>query len=312
MTYIRIMKKVWIRGLCFTLLLFLTAGLLDTFLTHFFQHETATKSGRIYKLAKRTDDFIVLGNSRVLINADVDSIQKITGLRGYNLGLDGSNPMHQYLMLENYFRFNKTKKVLLNIDPWGGQLKLNRLQRIYPFISRLDDDTIYLHLTSQFGRKVILWKYLPMFRYSLFNARLGLLAAMGIRLNQYREPIGPCGDYMNINTQTIRKPVTHRAVQLKIRPEVIQYWVRIAQLCRQNHATLHIYINPAYHTFYQSHQNIDSVIRVIQREIPVPFCNFCDSSICKNPDLFYDQHHLNLQGRRLFTPMLANYIQSHP
>lgn len=306
------MRKRLVQALIFSGMVCLTAIVTDVGLTGFFRKETATKAGKIFALQGRHDDFVILGNSRVLNNADVDSIQTLTGLKGYNLGLDGSNLMQQYLILHTYFEKNHTRQVILNVDPWGVQLRLNKLQRIYPFVLRLQDDTIFAHLKKTFGAKVYIWKYLPMFKHSVFNSRLGILAALGIKTGSYAEPIGEAGDYTKVNPKILTPDKKYIPNRILIRPEAIQYFEFISALCKQHQAELKLYISPTYSEFYHRHQNIDSVMAAIEEKAQASLYNFCDSAICKQATNFYDRHHLNRTGRSRFTPMLARYIQPKP
>ncbi|MBI3235286.1 MAG: hypothetical protein HYZ42_14840 [Bacteroidetes bacterium] len=247
-----------------------------------FRNEQNSKFGRVFNLKNKTFDYIFLGNSRTLINAQVDTLNTITKLKGYNLGLDGSNALHQYLLLNSFLKNNnKTRVLFFNIDPWGVQLKLTNKQRIYGFLPHIDDDTIYTHLKNNFGNRAWLWRNVPYFKYIEFNSRLGIIPLINNISGTYKDPINSSGDHILTNKKSMKEAEAQKPERILIRPENIHYLKLIHDLCVSHHIKFVAYTSPVIPVYYNRYTNIDSVNQYLQSELQSPYYNFCDSSICK-------------------------------
>ena len=284
---------------------------LDFIYQQVYKKEQSTKFGKIFNLQNQKFDYIFLGNSRALINAQVGELNKETSLQGYNLGLDGSNAMHQFLLLHTFLKNKNTcKAIYFNYDPWGVQLRLNNKQRIYGFLPHLSDDSIYTHLRQTFGYRTFLWKYIPMWKFSEFNSRLGFVPFTTIVSKTFKEKINKTGDYVDVSKKIFKPAETNEYEEILIREENISYLKKIAQLCADNHIKLIFYTSPVYFLNYKRYTNIEKINTQVFQQISSVYYNFCDSDICNKLEYFYDRHHLNQAGNKVFTPLLTQMINT--
>lgn len=286
-------------------IIFFLANVFHTILEYYHTHETCTKYGKIRRLKNQELDYVFLGNSRVLVNVPVDSLNRITHLKGYNLGLDGTNIMQHYLMLYKFLcNSNKVKAVFYNFDPWSVQMSLSSKKRIYPFLPEIDDDTIYYHLKRIYGSGVYLWKYLPGFKYGEFNSRIGLLSMVRGKCDRVKYS----GDIDIINTRKMKIVQYKNTDRIKIRPQHLRYIEMLWDLCKKNGVRLIIYTSPVESNWYQSMTNSDSIYKAACRFSESNHYNHCNTKLIEDTGIYYDRHHLNQEGVNRYIPYLQNMI----
>ncbi len=310
------MKKLIYRSLMFTVLSLGLLWLADFIFTKTLRHDPLNKVAFARQFRNDTFDFAFLGNSRVLVMSRTEELQKLTGKRGINLGLDGSNLMHQYLILADFLENNFIKDLYLNIDPWGLQLSLNNPARIWCFMPFIGDYEVYENFEYIFGKKQAgLWLYAPFARYAYFNSRQGPVSVINSEIGFMSKSYNKHGDLKRIPNKTIpmKKIVGDKASKILLNKDNLHYLKKIMELCRSKKVKLHVYTAPVFLPHYQKYSNIDTILNTtlfpLVAKYGGSYTNFCIKPFCSDTASFYDLHHLNKKGVGQFTPLLQKLIE---
>lgn len=309
-------KKLIYRCVLFVSLSLGLLYLADIIFTNTLSNDPLNKVAFARHFKNETFDFAFLGNSRVLVMSRTEELQKLTGKRGINLALDGSNIMHQYLILSNFLDKNQVKDVYMNIDPWGLQFGLDNPSRIWCFMPFINDPIVSSELANIFGKyEVTLWRLFPFQRYSYFNSRLGPFSLINSKISFIPTPFNSCGDYSHIAEEIIpKKPVLDDVkLNILVKKANVRFLIKILKLCHLKGVQLHLYTAPVIISYYRNHTNIDSVLNSVilptANMFNVNYTNFCLETLCSDSTNFYDHHHLNKRGVEKFTPLLKELME---
>ncbi|MSQ79659.1 MAG: hypothetical protein EXR21_08305 [Flavobacteriaceae bacterium] len=310
------MKKLLYRSLLFATLSLGLLYLADFIFTQTLRNDPLNKVAFARQFSNNTFDFAFLGNSRVLVMSRTKELEKRTGKRGINLGLDGSNLMHQSLILSDFLKENSVNNLYMNLDPWGLQLNMNNTARIWCFMPFINDVNVYRNFKNIFGAKQAdLWRYAPFARYAYFNSRQGPVSVINSEISFMPKSYNENGDLKRISNKVIpiKKIRGDKAGRILVNKDNLLYLRKILELCREKNVKLHVYTAPAFLPHYQKYSNIDSLLNTILLPLlakyDANYTNFCIKPFCSDTSLFYDLHHLNKKGIEQFTSMLQKLIE---
>jgi hypothetical protein len=130
-----------------------------------------------------------------------------------------------------------------------------------------------------------------------------------------KKPFDAKGDMLHPYTKEIdtTEKKDRRKGRINIAPIQLKYINLIGELCLKYHIRLHMYTAPFYVDRYEQAENADELgqneILPLSRKYNGDFKNFSNLEFTKNPHLFADVQHLNVEGRRVFNDTLANYYR---
>ncbi len=265
-------------------------------------------------------DFVISGSSRAENNVDVNTIETHTGLKGLNIAYSGSAFAENYLALTTFFDSgNKAKYVLLNADVWSviDQKKAYS----YPFhgyyyFNQLGNDTVDKVMKENYGSvKVYIWKYLPFVKYGEYN---NIFNPVKFYTSEIPKPESFSN---NKGTDLLSKTNNLDVPELKEDFEPDNYSIcnlkRIINLCKKNNTELILFHSPDMKSIRQRNKahNEEACINLllsIAKESQIEYWDYSSlEEITGRTEYFYNATHLNAEGARKFSTILAeNLIKS--
>jgi hypothetical protein len=287
----------------------------DILYTYLLRRDPANKAAWAMQHPAKNLDHLFLGNSRSLALARTGEWADSSNKKMYNLGMDGSNLMQQYFLLYHFYKAgNKTNYIHLQLDPWGLQLKPSNYFRTWTFLPFINDDTIQQNLKAVYGKRTYLWRYVPFYRYAEFNARLGMVSALNLFNPVAKKVYNSTGDLQAVSEKVgnLNKIRNKEVSRIKSLPINLAYIERMISLATQHGSKVHIYTAPVVTQYYSLYSNTDSVIQ--QQILPLCqkyHCTYDNYSIqpwSSDTTYFYDHHHMNKKGLKLYSKLWLDYI----
>ena len=272
--------------------------LLDVLYTYTFKYGTPrNKIAYIFSIENEHIDHIFIGSSRVDNTIDADIIEKETGKKAINLGVQGGKIDDFFLMLQLLKKQEITAKTVFiqvdniyNIEGNSETLKSS----LMPFIH---DDVIYSFIKDRDSQHLAL-RYFPFYRYLIYDYKIGfrefLNTAIGKKSwidleNGYFPLFGSSGKKLRGNL-----PETIRNNNEKIN--------QINSFAKKNNLNIGYFIAP----YCSGIENL-SFSSKLQEKLP----NFIDFSgiFLHKDEYFYDCGHLNDRGANEFSRIFAEEIE---
>lgn len=239
-------------------------------------------------------DYVVLGSSTGLTTLDTKLIDSITNKSGLNISMDDSALNSQYLMLQHFYKLKKQTKILvLAVTPWDLSKKNPELNNNdYRFLPYVYDDYVYdyyKNFEKGFFKPLTLSKFCPIIGVSYYNTEIFFPSIITLIKPKFRNKFDDKG---NFSYPTNGKPIRLREERYEL---IIQnpYFFKIKKFCIDNNIELITYISPIFKTTVVT-KNVDIINH---------------SNLIINKDMFYDDIHVNKNGRKLCSEIFSNYIK---
>lgn len=300
-------------------------GILDRTFESVFKKDIYYKSSWLLNKKGESYDVGFLGNSRIFTQLYTDSLSKKLHQSCINLGVDGTNILHHYLLLQHFLQHNKLNHLVYNIDPWSLSFKLDDPKRTWVLMNNLDDETIYNEYRNTFGYKAWAWKYVPFWRYAEYNARLGIISVGNSQFHLLTPEYNTqTGDYIKDNKNTIDLHKKNRFTELsdsfKVNEQNIYFLKKLIALCRSKGVKLSFItapiLNTAPHIRTKIHYIQSKYLQPILDQEKIDYIDFTNIELTKDFRNFYDDHHLNYLGKKKYNTILAEEllksIGNHP
>ncbi|MBS1534313.1 MAG: hypothetical protein JST78_04480 [Bacteroidetes bacterium] len=252
----------------------------------FFTHEVKDKSF----------DYIVIGSSVGLTSVNTKLIDSLDHVKGINLSIDDTSTSSNYLMLEHFYnQGGKTKYCILSLSYWDLAITDPVLNdndyRFLPFISENYVYNYYDQLENGIFKPLTYSRYLPFFGMSYYNTELffpSLVAAIQPnRHNRFDES----GNYFYPATGEVIKKEPQEITFIWNNP----FLPKIQALCQANGTQLVIYQAPILQTKLVNTNNKYQLIN--------------HSTLLKPADGFYDELHVDVNGRKIASTALAKELK---
>ena len=273
---------------------------LDAVYTYVFSHGTPrNKIAHILSIEKQHIDYIFIGSSRVDNTIDAKVIEKETGKKAINLGVQGGKIDDFYLMLQLLKKQEITAETIFiqidyiyNIEGNSEALKSS----LMPYIH----DEIVSNFIKTRDPEYLALKYLPFYRYLIYDYKIGFREFFNTATGQagwidlengYFPLYGSSGKDLQGSL-----PDHIRNKNDKIR--------QINSFARANNLNVVYFMAP----FCPDMQNLDFASK-LQEKLP-NFINFSRPSSLQN-EVFYDCAHLNDKGAKEFSQIFAEKIKEH-
>ncbi len=246
-----------------------------------------------YKVDKQFD-YITLGSSRGLTTLNTQQIDKSLETHGLNLSMDDTDLKSHLLMLNHFVKNGyKTKNCILTLDDnnfLATSLKLgNNDYKFVPFINQKHVKKHYNKYETQKLKPLYHADLFPFLSYSYFNLELFMPSIICLLNPNYRNRFDETGNY---SYPKANKHGAKKALKKQTKSITNSLVRDIHQLCLENDINLIIYIAP--------YQNKEIAIT----DNPLNVINH--SSSITDSKLFYDDIHVNKQGRTVATNNFIN------
>lgn len=256
---------------------------------------------------------IIIGNSRVHRNIDVQLLDSITRKKNYNAGIAGAGGYEIYIALRAFLKTHpRTKDVILNIDK--GLLKNDKLffnPSLY--LNSFENKEIYNAFCEK-GYPAFLYKWLPFTKMIEFNDDMrknALAGLIGKEKTSNKNYHGYLPMQENIGKFDTIYSKTEPFDQAK---EDYCYIDSIVHFCIKNELRLKLISTPGYNKhYYKKYSNYPQFINYIEKnyseKFNIPFYILDTIPVIYNKNNFSDNIHFNIVGTQLFTKELGAIIK---
>jgi|WetSurSiteA1Bulk_404760.scaffolds.fasta_scaffold01196_5 hypothetical protein len=278
-----------------------------SYCNNLFENTSFPQHARLrYIIDSLNQEIVLLGSSKAENQFIPSIITKLTGISSYNCGFSGQGLQFSYIQLCEIVKRHKPKIVILDVTPNilldpDSQEKLNIL---LPLFNR--DTLIYNAITN--NRTIEKIKLLSSI-YPYNSIILDLIR--GIYFKHYKDSMNGFSPlYGVIDTTDIKLKINRDFAVSNIPSSKTFYLKKIIELCNKEDILSVIIISPAYCTNVNFNKIISNIQNIVfSQSKQIIFWNMSqDSTFINRQDLFYNNLHLNYEGAKLYSFIIANRI----
>jgi len=269
----------------------------------------------LYK-SKINADLLILGSSRARQHFSTRILDSVLNLNSYVIGIEAC----RFRMINDVFNIylihnKKPEYLILSLD--GYLLHENCNSYYYQqFLPYLQDTSIQKLYTGYLHEFTVQDYYLPLYKYRGERTQIlvGIFEYFGIK--QYpRDTFKGFGSYNKKWDGTYDQYVN--SIKVPIRQEVDSSDVSLLKkflfFCKANKIKVYMVFSPEYlcgRELIINGDSIRSLYSSLSSDYGASYYNFCDDSISKDKQYFYNSQHLSSLGAELFSKKLALEISS--
>lgn len=266
---------------------------------------THAKGGRTKALedlvSKDTHDVLILGSSRALHHYDTPFLSDTLGLDVYNAGQKGHGIIFADGILEMALKHGKPRLVLVDIEPAFDLYVSPEDQAGKRYISLLKSyyrDPDVGNILKDVSREEWIKAHSGMFRYN--TGFLTLLADYLVKKET------PRGGYVPLHGVMTQEPSAPGSPQQTPDSLKLKYLRRVVTLSRSAGVPLVFAASPKY-----ASQDDFTPLKALCEAEGVPFLDYHDyPPIVRHRALFQEEVHLNADGARAYSRLIANDIRA--
>ena len=258
-------------------------------------------------------NLLLVGSSRMLIQADPDIFDSITGLRSYNFGFNAGTIKTCYNVIKYALHFQKgVKAVVLNIDYNMFDISNDPYKDAYyyPFEKKIEG-----LLLSDTGNTRLIHRlqFLDISLYDDFakySAIDGWIRPSRVVEGQKR------GYYPHYTVNDFEIP-PQRNLNKVIAPfseTGLNFLKKCIALCKQKNVKLILVMAPYYKEYSPDKYNsnfyeIIDKVKTLANQSGIPFHDYTSMEISKQQDCFYNVNHLNVNGAKFYSIAVADSLK---
>ncbi len=291
-------------------LLLLTIGVIiadrsiGTLLRHFYYRSNSGEQRRLtYSLDSVTAPILVLGNSKALRHYASPIITDSLGLDCYNTGKDKQGIFYSLAVLQATLHRYHPRIILLDFSPTGlvtSQAALDELSTLLPYYWQhpeirpvIDKRSLYECVKTQ----------------SLLYCYNSLAVQIAYSNLPHRKDTGSIAGYTPIYPSMRNPPFyPYNTRQMNDPPDtaLVNAFLRIITLTRENDCSLAVIVSPAYFPLFHTPSTMIRAKQICD-SLQVPLLDYSASTaFVGNMRVFFDNQHLNDSGARIFTRLLCH------
>ncbi len=269
----------------------------------------------IQTLDSTTADIIILGSSRASHHYISDSIEQYTGLKTFNGGRDNMGIHYTKAIIAELLKRHRPKYIILDIIPYA-YINDNQHNKKYfdvqtsvllPFANQ--HKGLYADISAISQEEVWKSKLIKSYAYNSLAGSIfqNTYTHMGHAQIKGYEPLSGKIDTANYHQQLF----TFTPVEKGLDTNSFTLLKQSLQLCNEHGVKAVICFSPFYYQYQPEKILVDEFMKIAS-SYNCSVLNFsADSTFVKNPDLFYDELHLNNEGAGIFSKKIAEEIVAH-
>lgn len=307
------MRKFFLALFFLTILVLLWAFLLDGLTTRGIRRSRASDFGVWNDLfAGRIDaDIVIYGASRAWRHFDPRILEDSTGLKVYNLGIDGYNFNMQYYRHLVYLQHNHPPRMIvlsLNEDSMDTMTYLYNPQQ---FMAYLGDSVIRKATKCYQGFN---WAdyHLPLVRFLRGGfIYFGLKTLIRPAAPDRYKGFAPIDQTWNGDFDAARALFGHYTEHID--SGYVALFRRFVADTRARGIDLVFVFSPEYiegQHFIVNRDSVMSVYRNVARDYDIPFYDYSADSLCQDKRWFYNAEHMNRAGTEVFSREVASALRA--
>tara|TARA_R110000751_G_scaffold61569_3_gene127851 strand:+ start:1804 stop:2676 length:873 start_codon:yes stop_codon:yes gene_type:complete len=284
--------KGFFKQLFITLFLFYVLLVaLDLIYTSIYMHPVKARSKVSWLKnleANQEFDYALFGSSRVFFHLNPKQIKNETGLNGINLSYPAADNFEIKLMVKEFFKHQKAKKIFIQVDDRFNVENYNDLA-VIPWMPFIKEESIYEDI-RKLDSTAFCKRYLPFYRYMLYDSKLGFREVV---LSFFKPNMfGDTNGFAPMNGHMSEKS---KRLSLHITDKKNKHLEAIIEICKKENVELYFFTAP----YYNTQLNTD----VLEKQLP-NYKDFYDS--LNDINSFSDHLHLNEKGAEQFTTLFSD------
>ncbi len=294
------------KALLFLALVVAADFIIGSVLKHFYQRQASGWDYRTkYSVEDSKADILIFGASRAQQQYNPLYLQDSLNMSCYNVGRDGMPFFYHYALLQAVLKRYIPKMIILDCE--YGTLKYNegnydRLSTLLPFYNDHPEMQPIIELKGPFEKYKLLSKIYP-YNSLLFKIGVGNLHSNKKRhedINGYVELTHSLDEPMRSVDYTVKYPLDSVKVNM--------LYSFIAQ-CKERNIKLFFVCPPYYINGIGTDYSIDETKKIAAAK-NIPFLDYAkDPQFTSNSKLFDDTVHVNSEGSKIFSAMLARDLK---
>lgn len=317
-------RSHWIKSIVFLIILFLLIVGIDRAMTYALRQYNLGAGFDVWNdivNSRASAQTIILGSSRALIDIDCAPITTQTGKSCYNLGFDGTHINLQLARYKLYLKYNKQPSTLVVVFG-SSDFEDGEIFAPYQYVPYVNEDVIFKALVDV-DKNYWLYRYVPLYGYMMHHDML-LPRVIKVIMGDMRQE-KDWGKQVRVNGfLSIDRQWTDHFEKFKrmypngkvfdIKPKAIGYYHELLTMSKQMGSKVILVYAPIYYeATFKYTANYAAIIKVIEglaSAYQLPFYNYADLPMNKDTKYFYNSQHLNAQGAKIFSSIIAKDINN--
>lgn len=310
------MKRLVIKLFYFSVFFYFLAYLLDVIISNSLKksnlyHGEIEVWNDIYQ-SKINSDLLILGSSRAWVQVNPNIIIKQTGLKTYNLGMDGHKFDLTYLRYLEYIKYNTPPKfivLVIDVNFFSSYSKLYNYEQFLPYMLFNFNYYKFFNSYNYFKKSDYI---LPLIRYSgKINVIKNTISSIPFKKSKKYRNFGFRGQHLTWNDIEISKQL----LKIEMDQNKLFMFKSFINLCRKTKTKLILVYPPEYIEGQKMIQNRSGIINLLKNKAKssnlIYFDYSQDNTFLRNKKLFYNAFHLNYRGACIFTQKLTNDLKNY-
>ena len=270
----------------------------------YFKQKSGLEYRSTYSIEKTTADVLIFGSSTANHDYIPEIFEKALNMPAYNVGRDGTSVFYDFSVLEMILKRYSPKIVILDFDKQEfskDEQSYDRLTSLLPYYKDHPEIDKIVDLKSPFEKYKLVSKIYP------YNSLIFTIAAGNAEFNKKRERdmngYVPLNDVWGFPIKDGSSFINYEADSNKVRA-----YECFINNCIKAKVELYIVCSPVF--VKPNYVNKSVIIgKEIADKYHVKFFDYSkDSSLLSRPELFFDLAHLNDEGAKVYSNMVAEKI----
>jgi hypothetical protein len=269
--------------------------------------QSHAKGGSTKKLddlvMKDTHDILILGSSRAVVHYDTPLMSDLLDVDAYNAGYAGNGVVLSVGLLEMILERYQPKLVVFEVEPAFDIYEyaednnhVRYLKYLKPYYNKPGVSDIFKDVSMEEWYKV----HSGLIRY---NTEI----IPRIVDNVIDRGLDPCG-FTPVKGAMTEEPNTKKSEQLAQDPFKLQYLQKLVSLCKTKNVPLVFISSPKYEA---TDSEIIQPAKDIAMKNGVPYWDYySDSRFVTHKEWFKDPMHLNEEGARVYSQLIAGVLSN--
>lgn len=260
---------------------------------------------------KASCDIAIYGSSRAWVQMDSKIIEKFTGKKVYNFGMDGHNLRLQYLRHLEFLKHNKKPShIILNVDVFTLEQRED-LYQYEQFLPYMFWNTTMQEYTSDYKGFNTSDYYIPLLRYAGKNLLLKKMTSKEFKMEiegaNYRIK-GYRGFDEEWDTAVDLLLASEERYTINILDESKELMEQFLQECKEQEIKVTLVYAPEYidgQQFVSNREEAMEYYRACANKYDLLLLDYSNDALSFEKDWFYNASHLNNKGSKIFSKKLA-------
>ena len=270
---------------------------------YYFEQKSGQQFRTTYAMNSANSDILVFGSSRATHHYVPEIFEDSLNMSMYNSGREGSLLLYSYAVFKATVKRHTPKIVIFDVIPADlcyDESSIDRLSSLLPYYRTHPEIREIVELKGPLEKYKLISEIYP-FNSSLLSIIMGNLKRDDLSGEDQKGYIPLYGRISDSVVSDLKlDESTIDTVKVRMLQEVIDY-------CDANNIRLLVIQSPYFADILDS--NSENLLEQITQDNKVPYLNYTNrTEFLTCPELFWDQGHLNDQGARFYSSLIAHQI----